>query len=113
MAPAQRHVPHSGCVMKRNFHLAAAALTLFCSASIGAEFYCDDPDAVAEWNAMADKYAGSNDWQRLHALWLGLCQKVREGSIGHNRAVDLFEAERRETMRRMERRRTKPALPFG
>jgi hypothetical protein len=32
-----------------------------CSGATGSEFYCDDPNAVAEWNAMAEKYAGSNE----------------------------------------------------
>jgi hypothetical protein len=98
---------------QEEFCLAAAALPLFCSAAIGAQSYCDDPNAGAEWSAMADKYAGSHDRQRLHALWLGLCQKVREGSIEHNRAVDLFETERRETMWRMECRLRTPGAPFG
>jgi hypothetical protein len=71
--------------MKMNVYLAAAALTLFCSAAIGAESYCDDPDAVAQWNAMADKYAGSHDWQRLHALGWGCARRsarVASSTIG-------------------------------
>jgi hypothetical protein len=46
------------------------------------------------------KYAGSDDWQRLHALWRGLWQKGWDGSIERNRTVDLFETERRDTIRR-------------
>jgi hypothetical protein len=94
--------------------LAAAALALVCSIETAAESYCDDPNALAEWNATLDKYvAGSSDWQRRHALWLALCQKAREASIEHKRAVKVFETERRETMRKMECRLTIPAAPVG
>jgi hypothetical protein len=70
--------------------LAATAPVLVCSAVAGAESYCDNPGVVAEWNAMVEKYAGSRDWQRLHALWLGLWQTVREGSIGYNSTLSLL-----------------------
>ncbi len=74
----------------------------------GADSYCRDPDAIADWNAMLEKYPGSDDWQRLHALWLGLCHKVEAGSIDLKRAIDLFEAERSATIRRMRRQPDNP-----
>lgn len=99
------------------FALRAGLMALTLSPAMlhaeGAVIHCDDPATVAEWNAKAAKYAGSDDWQRLHALWLGLCQKVREGSIGVNRAIDLFEQERMNTVRKLKRERTMPAEPVG
>jgi hypothetical protein len=62
--------------------LAATALALTCSTAIGADSYCDDPNAVAEWNAIAAMYAGSNDWQRLHALWRGCARRSARGVSG-------------------------------
>ena len=99
-------------------HLMAAwsvglGLLVGTCAAGASESHCDDPAAIAEWNEMAHKYAGSDPWQRLHALWLGLCQKIREGSIEYNRAVDLFERERQETIQEMRRRQIRPRLPFG
>jgi hypothetical protein len=53
--------------------MSRKALVLVYSAATGAESYCDDPEVVTEWSAVADKYARSNDWQGLYALWLALC----------------------------------------
>lgn len=87
----------------RHLALALALLLLF-PAEASEDFYCDDPATAAEWSRLATQYAGSDDWQRMHALWLGLCQKVREGSISQSRATALFERDRAATVRKMRRR---------
>ena len=56
--------------------------------------FCDDPAAVADWE---DQVAGAPHdpaLQALHGLWLGLCAKVRDGSVGLDMAIEIFERER-------------------
>jgi hypothetical protein len=55
---------------------------------------CQDAAARQEWQVMARAHAEDPDWQRLHALWLGLCAKVEAGDLSETRAGELFEAER-------------------
>lgn len=97
-------------------HLALALL-LPLAAEASEDFYCDDPATAAEWSTLAAQYAGSDDWQRMHALWLGLCAKVRAGSISQRRATELFERERdaavRKMRRRIERDLERPFPPAG
>ncbi len=66
---------------------------------------------------MSITYAHSDDWQQLHALWLGLCEKVKNDSISLERAIDLFEEERTSTIRKMKREIERdpqiPINPFG
>lgn len=67
---------------------------------LASDYYCDDQSAVDEWNTLiTDKYPGNNNWQELHAIWLGLCLKVKQGSIGKNHAIDVFERARERAIR--------------
>ncbi len=54
------------------------------------ENYCDDKQAADEWNAIALKYPDDLDTQMLHALRLGLCVKIKEGTISLDKAIDTF-----------------------
>jgi len=55
------------------------------------ENYCKDPDSWAEWDALIAKYPNDKDVQTLHALRVGLCIKIDQGTITLKDAIDLFD----------------------
>ena len=55
------------------------------------ENYCKDPDSWAEWDALVAKYPNDKDVQTLHALRLGLCIKIEQGTITLKDAINLFD----------------------
>ena len=52
--------------------------------------YCLDKESWKEWDALVKKYPNDNDVQTLHALRLGLCLKIEQGSITFEQATDIF-----------------------
>jgi len=48
-----------------------------------------------------------------HAVWLGLCQKVKDGSISQSRAASIFEQVRDRIKRAEEKRVRVVVKPFG
>ncbi len=64
------------------------------STPVWAENYCDDKAAQKQWQEMSDKYPNDDAIQTLHALWIGLCAKVKMGDIDEQRAIRLFEQAR-------------------
>jgi len=56
--------------------------------------YCSDPDAIARWDKLVAKYPKDLGIQTLHALWLGLCLKVKRGALSLDQASSLFEKAR-------------------
>ena len=52
--------------------------------------YCLDKESWKEWDALVKKYPDDKDVQTLHALRLGLCVKVEQGSITFEQATDIF-----------------------
>jgi hypothetical protein len=69
---------------------------------------CHDEATRAEWRAIAAKHAEDDDWQAMHALWLGLCAKVDAGEMTEFRAGALFERER---ARLVAKQRANPLPP--
>ena len=73
-------------------------LTLFFLLSVPvctlAKNYCSDPQARQEWAEFSAKHPKDDVAQTLHALWLGLCIKVKAGEIDEKQAIDLFEKAR-------------------
>ncbi len=57
----------------------------------GPKNYCKDPDSWAEWDALIAKYPHDKDVQTLHVLRVGLCVKIKQGSITLRDAIDLFD----------------------
>ncbi len=45
----------------------------------------------AQWNDLVAKNLDNDDIQILHALRIGLCAKVDQGSIELERGIDLFD----------------------
>ena len=56
--------------------------------------YCDDPTVWADWHEKATKHVGNLDFQMLHALWIGLCTKVGNGTLTEDDAEALFARAR-------------------
>ena len=91
----------------------ALIVTLAIAQPLQAGAYCDDPTIIEDWKNTATKYSHSDKWQQLHAVWLGLCQKVRDGSISQSRAASIFEQERERIKRAEEKRVRVVVKPFG
>ena len=70
--------------------------------------YCDDPAVWTDWHEKATKHAGDLDFQTLHALWIGLCTKVRMGTLTEDEADTLFE---RAHATLLQQRREAPPQP--
>lgn len=58
---------------------------------VHAENYCDDMQEWKKWHALAMKSPDDDATQMLHALRIGLCQKIRDGSISEEKAIILFD----------------------
>jgi len=71
--------------------------------------YCDDPAVWTDWHEKATKHVGDLDFQTLHALWIGLCTKVRTGTLTEDEADTLFERAHGTVLQ--QRREAPPQLP--
>lgn len=70
--------------------------------------YCKDPQSWVEWNDLVEKYPNDKDIQTLHALRIGLCAKIEQGSIRFHMANQLFNRAH-EMVYRMKKRNKKGA----
>jgi hypothetical protein len=52
--------------------------------------YCNDGESWREWDDLAMRYPDDLDVQALHALRVGLCIKVKNGTIPFAMATDIF-----------------------
>ena len=52
--------------------------------------YCKDKESWKEWIELVQKYPHSMDIQMLHAVRIGLCKKIGEGTISFDVARDIF-----------------------
>ncbi len=77
--------------------LLAFLLSFSVHASEKEQTYCDDSAVWADWQEKASKQVGNLDFQTLHALWMGLCMKVKSGGLTEDEADRLFE-KARETL---------------
>lgn len=69
------------------------------------EHFCDDPQAEAEWETIIKKYPKDLNVQTLHALRIGLCEKIDRGEIGVPDAIAIFEAMRSAAVNRAFKKR--------
>jgi len=73
--------------------------------------YCKDKKAWAEWEVLVAKYPDDDDVQILHAMRVGLCIKVEQGSISLEKAVELFDRAHEFVIKQTEmNKKKKPAL---
>ena len=74
--------------------------------------YCLDKESWNEWEALVKKYPNDKDVQTLHALRLGLCVKIEQGSITFEQATDIFNRAHEMVIQnaKSERERNGPKL---
>ncbi|MFC1896669.1 hypothetical protein ACFL0Q_08460 [Thermodesulfobacteriota bacterium] len=66
------------------------------------ENYCKDPRTWGEWDALVAKYPDDMDVQALHALRIGLCMKIEQGSISLQEAIQLFDRAHKTVIRKRQ-----------
>ncbi len=64
------------------------------------EHFCHDPEKNAEWHALSAKYPHDLNVQTLHALRIGLCEKIDLGQISVPDSIAIFEAMRKTILDR-------------
>jgi len=52
--------------------------------------YCHDKESWKEWDELIEKYPHNMDIQMLHAVRVGFCKKIEDGSIDFETARDAF-----------------------
>jgi hypothetical protein len=62
--------------------------------------YCHDPESNAEWEELINKHPNDMGIQALHALRIGLCQKVDEEVLTIPEATKIFEDMRKALIER-------------
>lgn len=73
--------------------------------------YCDDPTVWVDWHEKASNQAGNLDFQTLHALWIGLCTKVGNGTLTDEEADMLFEKARTTLMHKQQEEQQQKTMP--
>ena len=91
--------------MKKVFFLLVLLILSTNQALAEVEHFCDDPQAEAEWEALIQKYPNDLNVQTLHALRIGLCEKIDQGELGVPDAIAIFEAMRSATVNRAFQKR--------
>ena len=85
--------PNRNIVLKRIASIILLlAITIHCPylTAEETENYCKDKESWKEWDALVQKYPNDSDIQTLHALRIGLCIKIEQGSITFQQANDIF-----------------------
>ena len=77
-----------------------ALLVFIPSTPLAEKNYCHDPESKAEWEALVNKYPNDMGIQALHALRIGLCQKVDEDVLTVQEATNIFENMRQALIKR-------------
>jgi len=54
------------------------------------ENFCNDKKSWKEWDNLVRKYPQDMDVQMLHAVRIGFCKKIEEGTISFEMANDIF-----------------------
>jgi hypothetical protein len=86
-------------------------ILIFLSAPLCAagDVFCDDPAIIADWERKATVYREDEAIQTLHGLWLGLCAKIRAGTIEPDMAIDIFDREHaKQVLERAQDELSKP-----
>ncbi len=76
--------------------LIAIAVAMGCVGSAYATEYCEDQESAQDWRAMVEKYPKDVPLQRLHALRIGICEKIERGSLDPQVGALMFEREQLE-----------------
>jgi len=65
--------------------------------------FCHDPESNAEWEELINKYPEDMGIQALHALRIGLCQKVDDDVLTIPEATKIFEDMRQALVERRKK----------
>jgi hypothetical protein len=65
-------------------------LTISISSAFALDNYCKDKESWKEWTELVQKYPHHMDIQMLHAVRIGFCKKIEDGTISFETAKDAF-----------------------
>ncbi len=74
--------------------------------------YCLDKESWKKWDAFVQKYPDDENLQALHALRLGLCLKIEQGSIKFEMASDIFNRAHEMVIKKAKSEREKEKPKF-
>ena len=72
---------------------------------------CENPEVWTDWEVKASQHVGNLDFQALHALWMGLCMKVKSGGLTEEEADGLFERARNTLLQQRREERSQQPMP--
>jgi hypothetical protein len=87
--------------------IALSILVFSCSVVFAEENYCKDPESWKEWDLLVAKHPNDMDVQMLHALRIGLCAKIEQGSITFEQANDIMNGARDAVIHKKKKREEK------
>ena len=95
-----------GAMIKRM--IATSALVLICATAQaatgeGGTNHCAESKANQKWAKLAQEHKGSDVWQRLYPLRIGLCAMVARDAISLDRATKIFERQRHIGIQQIKR----------
>jgi len=75
--------------MKKIIFLLILIFTISTTA-LAQDNYCKDKESWKEWDELVQKYPHHMDIQMLHAVRIGFCKKIEDGTISFETAKDAF-----------------------
>ena len=67
--------------------------------------YCNDKTTWQEWDDLIRVHPHNKEMQVLHALRIGLCMKIEQGTISNKEAIDLFNQAHQAVIERAKKRK--------
>jgi hypothetical protein len=76
--------------------MALAVLVFVATQSFAEEIenFCHQPEMILEWEELNKKYPHDLNIQALHAMRIGLCEKIDRGDLAVADGIAIFEALR-------------------
>jgi hypothetical protein len=86
--------------------IAVALVLLRADAAADPDNFCHDESTWRQWTELMRENPGDDQLQMLHALRIGLCVKVEQGSITFDRANELFNRAHETIIRQRRQEET-------
>jgi hypothetical protein len=95
--------------MKWVLAIAVALVLMTANAAADPVNFCHDEATWRQWTELVRENPGDDQLQMLHALRIGLCIKIEQGSISFDRANQLFNRAHESSIeqRRREEERSR------
>ena len=77
-----------------------ASLLLIPGPVTASETHCDDAAVWQDWDERTAQHPDDTALHTLHALWIGLCAKVKRNDFTTDQADEVFEYVRRSFIER-------------